>query len=95
MSNYKYRATMWNFGHDMNGNPIAHYELREHGKVIASTNKRREQVGYGDNYAEAPISVLWGLTGKLYDAVNLTGSRSGDLVSVDLRLYKAEKRPSP
>ena len=85
MSNYKYRATIWKFGHDVYGNAIAHYELRENGKVVARSGKRREQTGYETHHAGGPISHLWEMTGKVYETASASGSRSNDRIEVALR----------
>ena len=46
MSNFKYTAEIFDFGMDVCGNCTARWILRERGKAIALSGKRREQCGY-------------------------------------------------
>ena len=89
MANYKYTATIWDFGHDMNGNPIAHYILRERSKVIGETNVRREQTGYSNTFSEAPEWALWRVDERDFETVLLSGSRSSGVVNVAFKLKRA------
>lgn len=89
MANYKYTATIWNFGHDQNGNPIAHYVLRERGKVIDQTNVRREQTGYSNTYSEGPEWALWRITDKDFETVLLSGGRASERINVAFKIKRA------
>lgn len=77
----KYYATIYDFSHDMYGNPSARYQLhkREAGqpREHLHTQNRREQCGYCDSYSNAALYRLQKITGKKYKVARYEGSRSG------------------
>jgi len=93
MANYRYTATVYDFGRDMYGNPTAHYQVRDHrtGKVVAETGKRRQQIGYDGTSAEGALDALQRATGESFDVVPLAGNRPGNWVKVAFRKRRKRK----
>lgn len=81
MSAPRYTATVYDFGHDINGNVIAHYFLRRDGVVIAQSGRLRPQTGY-NTYSDAPEIALQEMLGVKTSANITRGSRAEGTMEV-------------
>lgn len=88
MANYRYTANIYDFGRDMYGNPTAHYQLFERGRLIAESGKRREQIGYDGTSGEAALDKLQRITGRLFQTVKTGGDRTGNHVRVAFKAVR-------
>ena len=68
-------AEIHSFSHDINGNPIAHFIIRQNGKTLYET-KRRRQCGYGEDRSDAAGFKAAALVGKDLELASYMGSRS-------------------
>lgn len=96
MANYRYTASVFDFGRDMYGNSTAHWELWDHKYgMVHTSGKRRQQTGYDGTHAEAVLCYLNKLTGRSYETVRIKrgGSRCGGLMRVAFRLKRPDRRP--
>lgn len=98
---YRYTAEVYDFAHDIYGNPTSHFTLWDHsgefGRVMFKTS-RRQQTGYCDSYAEHALCKLRDLTGRDSTPVILSGSRHdriGLRVGFKLKPAKASKARKP
>ena len=86
----QYIAEMTKFGHDINGNPISHFVLRdaETHKRVAATKKRRTQCGYANSYSDAALVALQRLNmGGFVLLDSWKGDRTTGLVTAYFTVY--------
>lgn len=83
MANHRHTAEIYNFHHDMYGNPTAHFTVWDHktGKIVARTNKQRQQTGYDGSMAEGALYALQRATGKKFRIARTKGNRSTNYVT--------------
>jgi hypothetical protein len=69
------RAEMYDFGHDMCGNPTSHFTIWHQGKVLYRT-KRRQQCGYGSDRADGALVSARAYVGNHLNLKSYAGRRS-------------------
>lgn len=81
------RAEIYDFGHDMNGNPTSHFTLWRDGTVIHRT-KRRVQCGYGSDRADGALWKAIAVTAHDLKLISFEGDRSAGLITVTFGVNK-------
>lgn len=75
---------VYRFGHDLYGNPIAHWDITTpDGRRVAGTKRRREQTGYRTDLNE-PMTMWAEAHG--YAVTRTTGDRVADQINFTLTL---------
>ena len=84
----EYRASLFNFSHDKYGNPNASYTLWKNGEIVHH-QRRCEQCGYSDDWADGVLCRLYKLTSKHWQIFSKEGSRSGGQMNLTFEPLEA------
>ena len=85
------RAEIYDFGHDVYGNPTANFTLWKDGEVIYKT-KRRRQTGYASDHADGALWNARRVTKDTLHLVSYIGHRSEGQVTATFNSTKLEDR---